>query len=209
MTGFTMKRYTIGEFGKKVNKSPITLRRWDREGRLVAKRTLSGHRYYEESDIFHALGLDVPDKEKKVVVYCRVSSRGQKTDMKSQVESMRLFCLGSGESVDDWIEDYGSGLNFRRPKFLSLMEQISNGQIKKVLIAHKDRLVRFGFDYFTWFAEQNGCKIIVVNQEFLSPQQEMVEDLMSIIHCFSSRLYGLRSYKNKIKEVIEEHQSDE
>ena len=86
-----MKRYKIGEFGKIINKSPLTLRRWDREGRFVAKRSLSGHRYYEESDVFKALGLEVPDEKKKTVVYCRVSSRGQKVDLKSQVESMRMF----------------------------------------------------------------------------------------------------------------------
>jgi putative resolvase len=94
-------------------------------------------------------------------------------------------------------------MNFRREKFLALVERIERGEVGRLVIAHKDRLVRFGFDFFEWFAERHGCKIIVANQESLSPQQEMVQDLMSIVHCFSSRLYGLRSYKKRIKEAAE------
>ena len=71
-----------------------------------------------------------------------------------------------------------------------------------MLIAHKDRLCRFGFDYFLFLAKENGCEIIVVNQESLSPQQEMVEDLMAIIHTFSCRLYGLKKYKKQIKHAV-------
>jgi len=93
-------------------------------------------------------------------------------------------------------------MNFKRRKFLTLMSRIQQGEIAKLLIAHKDRLCRFGFDYFSFFALKNDCEIIVVNQESLSPQQEMVEDLMAIIHTFSCRLYGLRKYKKDIKKVI-------
>ena len=84
------------------------------------------------------------------------------------------------------------------------MSRIATGDIKTLLVAHKDRLCRFGFDFFEHMATENGCEIKVVNQESLSPQQEMVEDLMAIINIFSCRLYGLRKYKKKIKEVIEE-----
>ena len=77
-----------------------------------------------------------------------------------------------------------------------------HGEISKLLIAHKDRLVRFGFDYFEHLAITNGCEIVIVNQDSLSPQQEMVEDLMAIIHTFSCRLYGLRKYKKNIKRAI-------
>ena len=86
------------------------------------------------------------------------------------------------------------------------MDRIEQGEISKLVIAHKDRLVRFGFgfDFFFLFAQKHGCEIVVANQEQLSPQQEMVEDLMAIVHCFSSRLYGLRNYKKKIKEAVEQ-----
>jgi predicted site-specific integrase-resolvase len=150
-----------------------------------------------------ALGLEIPETDKKTIVYCRVSSRSQLPDLKSQVESMRSFCLGGGIAVDEWLEEIGGGMNFKRKVFLPLFDRIERGEIAQLIIAHKDRLVRFGFDFFEIFAQKHGCQIVVANQEQLSPQQEMVEDLMAIVHCFSSRLYGLRNYKTKIKEAAQ------
>ncbi|MFQ5795938.1 MAG: IS607 family transposase [Candidatus Bipolaricaulia bacterium] len=200
------KIYRIGEFAERIGKSPSTLRRWDNEGVLPAKRTPGAQRYYDESDVRKALGIEPPDEEKLTVVYCRVSSKKQADDLKSQVEAMRQFCLGAGIAVDEWIEEFGSGLNFKRKKFLSVIERIEAGKIKHLVIAHQDRLVRFGFDFFLGFAQRHGCPVTVVNQEQLSPAhaQEMVEDLMTIVHCFSSRLYGLRSYKIQIREAAED-----
>jgi len=199
-----VKLYRVQEFAERIGKSTSTLRRWDREGKLPAKRSVGGHRYYDESDVRKALGIENPEQDKKSVVYCRVSSRSQLPDLKSQVEAMRQFCLGAGLAVDEWIEEIGGGMNFKRKRFLSVINRIEEGEISKLIIAHKDRLVRFGFDFFQIFAQRHGCEIVVVNQEQLSPQQEMVDDLMAIVHCFSSRLYGLRSYKKKIKEVVEQ-----
>ncbi len=196
------KIYRINEFAKRIGKSTSTLRRWDAEGRLVAKRTPTGQRYYNESDVRKI--LSIKDIERRVIVYCRVSSHSQKDDLQSQVRAMEQFCLNGGIAVDEWIQEIGGGMNFKRKKFLSLMSRISAGEIKSLLVAHKDRLCRFGFDFFDYMATENGCEIKVVNQESLSPQQEMVEDLMSIIHTFSYRLYGLRKYKKKIKTMIEE-----
>ena len=115
---------------------------------------------------------------------------------------MEQFCLASEIAVDEWIQEIGSGMNFKRKKFLSLMSRIQQGEVAQLLIAHKDRLCRFGFDYFAWLALENNFYIQVVNQELLSPQPEMVEDLMAIIHTFSGRLYGLRKYKKDLKKVI-------
>jgi len=160
----------------------------------------NGHRYYDESDVRQLLGIE--NNERKVVVYCRVSSHSQKDDLKSQIMAMEQFCLSSGVAVDEWVSEIGGGMNFKRKKFLKLMDAIENGEISKLLIAHKDRLVRFGFEYFEHNATKNGCEIVVVNQESLSPQQEVVEDLMAIIHTFSCRLYGLRKYKKDISQAI-------
>ncbi len=124
-------------------------------------------------------------------------------DAEKLVEAMETFCLSSGIAVDEWVQEIAGGMNFKRKKFLKIMDDISEGTVEKLLIAHKDRLARFGFDFFAHTASENGCELVVVNQESLSPQQEMVEDLMSIIHTFSCRLYGLRKYKKKIREVVE------
>ncbi len=191
--------YKINEFAERIGKSTRTLRRWDKEGKLVAKRHPSGHRYYDESDFRKLYGIKEDDR--KVMVYCRVSSKAQKDDLQSQIKAMEQFCLSSGTCVDDWVQEVGGGMNFKRKRFLDILSRIQKGEIKKLLIAHKDRLVRFGFDYFDFLAKENGCEITVVNQESLSPQQEMVEDLMAIIHTFSCRLYGLRKYKKEIKDM--------
>lgn len=196
--------YRVAEFAKRVGKSPSTIRRWDRENIIKPMRSAGGHRYYTEDHIRKALGIHIKEEDRRTVVYCRVSSRNQQDDLQSQVESMRTFCLGAGIAVDNWLSEIGGGLNFKRKIFLQLIKDIEAGEIKHILIAHKDRLTRFGFDLIGWFADQHDCKITVVNQEQLSPQEELVEDLMSIIHTFSCRLYGLRSYKKKIKEVISE-----
>jgi predicted site-specific integrase-resolvase len=199
------KIYRINEFAKRVGRHTQTLRRWDAEGKLIAKRLPSGHRFYDESDVRKVFGVD--PEVKKVVVYCRVSSSGQKDDLVSQKQAMEYFCISSGIAVSEWVDEIGGGMNFKRKKFLGLMEEIQQGSVTKLIVAHKDRLCRFGFDFFDWMAKQNGCEIIVVNQETLSPQKEIVEDLMAIIHTFSCRLYGLRKYKKDIKKLITEKES--
>ncbi len=194
------KIYRVSEFAKRIGKSPRTLRRWDKNGLLVAKRHPSGHRYYDESDVRKVFGYD--SESRRTVVYCRVSSANQKDDLDGQVKSMEQFCLKSGIAVDDWMIEIGGGMNFKRKKFLKLMDDVQQGRIARLLIAHKDRLCRFGFEYFERMTRENGCELIVVNQESLSPQQEMIEDLFTIVQTFSCRLYGLRRYKKMLKEDL-------
>lgn len=194
--------YSVGQFAKKLNKTVNTLQRWDREGILKAFRTPTGRRYYTESQFKEVLGLNISDDKKITVVYTRVSSANQKNDLQNQIKALETFCLTKGLTVDNWYSDVGSALNYNRVNFNKILNQIEKGLIKTLIIAHKDRLVRFGFEWFSLFIKQHDCELIIVNQENLSPQEEVVNDLMTIIHCFSSRLYGLRNYKSKIKEVI-------
>ena len=102
----------------------------------------------------------------------------------------------------EWFEEIGGGLNFKRPKFTAVMESVERGEVQILVIAHKDRLVRFGFDWFESLCQRKGCELLILNNESLSPEQEMVQDLMTIVYCFSSRLYGLRNYKKKLKEAL-------
>jgi putative resolvase len=192
------KIYRISEFAKRIGRAPSTVRRWEREGILTAKRLPSGQRYFDESDVRAMLG-GAPERRLSVV-YCRVSSAGQREDLQSQVAAMEQYCRAAAIAVDEWIQEVGGGMNFRRKRFLSMIERIQRGEIERVLIAHKDRLVRFGFDLLDHLSREHGCEIIVVNQESLSPEQEMVEDLLAIVHTFSCRLYGMRKYKKQIRE---------
>jgi predicted site-specific integrase-resolvase len=195
-----MKKMNITEFAGMLGVIPDTVRRWERCGKIRPERTAGGHRRYSEKDVQDALRLKIQDKPKRKMIYCRVSGAGQKDDLKSQVEAMELFALGRG-MVTETVTEIGGGMNMSRPKFLRLVTDIINGDVDTVIVAHKDRLARFGFELIDNIAKTYGCEIIVVNVERLSPQQEMVEDLMSIIHTFSCRLYGLRKYK-KAKDLV-------
>jgi predicted site-specific integrase-resolvase len=112
--------------------------------------------------------------------------------------------MASGRAVHEKLEDVGSGLNYKRKNFLELMNRVGRGEIEEVVVAHKDRLVRFGFEWFEHFCKQHGTRVVVMNSDSLSPEQEMTKDLLSIIHCFSSRLYGLRKHKKKIVELAKQ-----
>ena len=189
------KHYNISDFARRIGRSASTVRRWERDGLLTSKRLPSGHRYFDEDDVRGILGK--ADEKRLTVVYCRVSSHGQKDDLQSQVTAMEQYCLGAGIAVDEWIQEVGGGMNFKRKQFLSLMDRIAAGDISRLIVAHKDHLVRFGFDLLDHIAKRSACVIEVVNQEPLSPQEEMTEDLLSIVHTFSCRLYGMRKYKRK------------
>ncbi|EQD47628.1 Resolvase domain protein, partial [mine drainage metagenome] len=116
--------YSIGEFAKRIGRSPSTLRRWEQEGKITPKRLPSGHRYFDESDVRAMLG-GAPLR-RVTVVYCRVSGSGQKDDLASQVKAMETYCLNAGIAVDEWIEEIGGGMNFKRKKFLTLIDRIQH-----------------------------------------------------------------------------------
>lgn len=182
-----------------------TIQRWEREGRLIpAGRTPTNRRVYTTQQIAKFQGLRITGGQEatRVVAYCRVSSAAQKTDLKNQRHVLEDFCAARGLANVEFIEEIGGGLNFKRKKFESVMDDIGMRQIKTLVIAHRDRLTRFGFEWFERYAKQHGCEVLVLNQERLSPEQEMVQDLMTIVHCFSSRLYGLRNYRKKLNEAL-------
>ena len=194
--------YTPREFAKLVKRTPLTLRRWEKAGIIQAYRTPTNRRYYTHEQYLALLGQDPTGR--KTVVYYRVSSAGQKPDLQSQKQALEQFCVASGRAVDDWRSDIGSGLNFSRKNFNTLMDAVERGEIKEIVIAHKDRLVRFGYEWFQAFCEKHGTTLTVMNVESLSPEQEMRQDLLAIIHCFSSRLYGLRKYKKTLQAIVHE-----
>lgn len=115
---------------------------------------------------------------------------------------METFCLGAGIAVDEWITEIGGGMDLSREKFVQLMDRIEDGRIARVVVAHKDRLARFGVDYIEHVAVRHGCEIVAANSESLSPQQELAEDLLAIVHSFSRRLHGLRHYEKQLRDEL-------
>lgn len=194
--------YSVGEFAKLINKSVRTLQRWDTQNVLKANRTTSDRRYYTEQQLQQYKGLSSNDNSINIA-YCRVSNRNQTDDLKNQKDYISTFSLNAGINIDEWFVDIGSGLNFKRKNFNKLINLVEHGKIKTIIIAHKDRLVRFGYEWFEQFCINHGVKILLINNEALSPEQELVQDLISIIHVFSCRIYGLRKYKKKLMEDVE------
>lgn len=192
--------YSPKQFGQLIGRSVNTLQKWDRKGVLKAHRSPTNRRYYTHDQYLAYRGL-VAEAEGRVIVYARVSSAGQKPDLAHQVAALRDYCERRGERPDEWVEEIGSGLDYQRKQFNRLMEQIDLGQVRRLIIAHKDRLVRFGFEWFAAFCARHGTELLIVNGDTLSPEQELVQDLLSIVQVFSARLYGLRSYKKAIRDA--------
>lgn len=201
------KTYRPHEFAKLISRTTQTLQRWDRVGILKAHRTPTNRRYYTHDQYLQVTGQKVV--ERQIVVYSRVSRTAQKADLTSQKAALEQFCIAAGKPVGLWLQDIGSGLNYKRKNFVSLMEMVERGEVSEIVIAHKDRLVRFGYEWFEKFCQDHGTTLTVMNAESLSPEAEMTQDLLIIIHCFSSRLYGLRRYKKKITELIQSHADDQ
>ena len=199
--------YKVGKAAKLLGVSRVTLQKWDRDGKLVANRNETNRRYYTDEQINNFLRKPRIELN-RIVAYCRVSSPNQRPDLKNQRKCLEEFCKASGIANVDYLEEIGGGLNFNRPIFLEIIHEITVGRISKLIVAHKDRLCRFGFELIKNLCDLNNCELLVVNVEKLSPEQEMVQDLMTIIHCFSSRLYGLRNYKKTLQKALEEKQPE-
>jgi len=189
-------------FSKMLGTSVKTLQRWDNDKRLIAKRTPSGRRFYTHEQYITYAG-ETLSPQGKTVIYTRVSTRNQKDDLGNQVAFLRQFANASGLIVDEVLEDIGSGLNYNRLKWNKLLKECFEGKVKTIIVAHKDRFIRFGFSWFERFLKEHAVNIIVVNNEALSPEEEMIQDLINIIHVFSCKIYGLRKYKGEIRESLQ------
>ena len=200
MNTSNVTNYKPKDFAALLGVSVKTLQRWDREGILKANRTPTDRRYYTYSQYLRFKGVVTEDDNRKVVIYARVSTKNQKDDLQNQVSFLRVFCNARGIIVDECIEDYGSGLNYNRKKWNDLLEEVMDNKVKTIIVTHKDRFVRFGYEWFEKFCMKFNTSIVVVNNEELSPQEELVQDIVSILHVFSCRLYGLRKYKKQIRE---------
>jgi predicted site-specific integrase-resolvase len=192
--------YSPKEFGKLIGRTTNTLQKWDREGKLKAHRSPTNRRYYTHDQYLEYMGL-VADKKGQTVTYARVSTVAQKADLANQMSALEAYCNEHEMKVDLWMQDIGSGLNYKRKQFNRLFEMVELGQVKVIIIAHRDRLVRFGYEWFEAYCSRHGTRIIVINGDKLSPEKEMVEDLLAIVTVFSARFHGLRSYRKVIKDA--------
>ena len=184
-----------------------TLQKWDREGKIKCVRTVGGKRRVPESEIKQILGIK--DKEqRKIIGYVRVSSNTQKDDLEIQIDMIKSYARDLNWNVEI-LKDIGSGLNEKRKNYKKLLKMVINREVEKVIITYSDRLTRFGFETLKEFFKSYGTEIIVINKKYRTPQEELVEDLITIISHFAGKLYGMRSHKyKKLTKTIQEIVSD-
>ena len=197
-----MNTYNVRQFANLVGVSVNTLQRWDRQGRLKPQRTPGNRRLYTDE---HLAFVHRTSRltGRITAVYARVSSQAQKPDLNNQIRILEQFCAANGWAVDEWIKEVGGGLNFNRKHFLRILDAVIHGRVERLIVAHRDRLCRFGFEIIEHVCQTHDCALVVMNQESLSPEQEMVQDMLSIVHCFSARLYGLRNYRKSLRQALE------
>ncbi|MDD3001526.1 MAG: IS607 family transposase [Candidatus Riflebacteria bacterium] len=176
---------------EKLGIHPNTLRRWAKEGKISCVRQKGGNRLYDVESF-----LNREEKcDRAKFIYTRVSSRNQQDDLSNQIRYLR-----ERYPHHKLIEDIGSGLNFKRKGFLNLLDRIMSRDVEEVVVAHRDRLCRFGFELVEWFFTKHNVKLMVLDNSKSSPQQELVTDLLSIITVFSCRIHGLRKYSETLKK---------
>ncbi len=192
-----MKLISISEAAEILGVSVSTMRRWDREGKLSpTTRTIGNHRRYILKNI---LAIANPDTQTqaKTVCYARVSSHDQKQDLDRQSKTLELYCRTKNIQNFEIIEDLGSGLNFKKKGLKKLVKMIINGEINRIILTHKDRLLRFGSDLLINIAKEFGIETTILNQVEKSFEEELSQDIIEIITVFSAKLYGKRSHQNK------------
>jgi putative resolvase len=198
---------SIGKAAEELGVSRDTLRRWEKSGKIIVDRTAKGHRRYNLATLLGA-STRKDQSKKKTLVYARVSSHDQKEDLTRQIKVLESFCAANGWTYEV-IEDLGSGLNYNKRGLRSLIRSICLNQVDRLVLTHKDRLLRFGAELIFSLCEQFGIEVVIINRTETSTfEDDLVQDVLEIITVFSARLYGARSRKNKklldaLKEAAE------
>ena len=201
-------KVSIGKAAEIVGVHPETLRRWEKTGRITVERTPTNRRLYDVSQLLRIKPRNQVS-EKPTIAYVRVSSHDQKSDLETQVAMLESFCAANGWTYEV-MTDLGSGMNYNKRGLQNLIQRICQGNIERLVIAHKDRLLRFGSEIIFSLCEQFGVEVVIINrgEKTVNFEEELVQDVLEIITVFSARLYGSRSHKNKklieaLKEAAE------
>jgi len=192
------KFLTIQKAAEFLGVTPQTLRRWERSNKIEpSHRTTGGQRRYDITKLQPTRCATAKVQSLPTVAYARVSSHDQKDDLQRQAQMLEMYCSAQGWS-HELIKDLGSGMNYHKRGLKDLLERIMNGQIERLVLTHKDRLLRFGAELVFSLCAAKRIEVIIINQgDEPSFEEELAKDVLEIITVFSARLYGSRSHKNK------------
>lgn len=190
-------QYVSGKIAKEILQcADSTLRRWADEGKIdFTRNSKNGKRFYNINKFITNINSSIETSTfKREICYCRVSSNHQKEDLQRQIQSMREKYPHA-----EIISDIGSGINWKRRGLLSMLRKVKNEQVERIIIYHKDRLCRFAFELIEFFCNLFQVEILVLNssKEQFDTNQELADDILSIIHVFSCKKMGQRRYKIK------------
>jgi predicted site-specific integrase-resolvase len=189
--------------------SRVTLCKYVKSGIIKADKLRNGQYNYDEESVYEFLGQKFNRKQKVNISYSRVSTQAQKDQLKEQTLRIYNSCISKGIELDEQIEDIKSGMDADRKGFQKLIERVIKGEIGLLVIENKDRLTRFNFDTLQLIFKYYGTQIVVLNDTLdnRTYEQELTEDLISIIHYFTMKSYSHRRKLNKIRKELEEDSS--
>lgn len=188
---------SIGKFAKELGVTPEHVRTMHRTGEVIPARiSEKGTRYYSEEQLRELKNSRTPQREEKVVAYCRVSTKSQKDELEKQVENVKSYMYAKGYSFEV-IADIGSGINYKNKGLQELVTLINSNQVTKVVVLREDRLVGFGFELIQLLCDLHNVEIEIIDKSEQSNEEELTDDLIEIITVFANRLYGSRSKKTK------------
>ena len=190
---------SIGDAAKELGISTKTLRRWTDTGTIEFERSPTGQRSFFLADILRITPRDFNQLDDRITInYARVSSHDQKADLVRQAQVLEAFSATNGWQFET-IQDLGSGLNYNNRGLQKLLKRIMQGDVGRLVLTHKDRLLRWGAELVFAMCAEFETEVIIINKsnEEVTFEQELVQDMIELITVFSARLYGSRSQKNK------------
>lgn len=193
------KFISIKETSVLIGVTTTTLRRWELSGYLIPHhRTIGNHRRYDLNKILKQFNHNPnSNKDKITICYSRVSSHDQKEDLTRQNKVLEIYSLNNKLKNVEYINDIGSGLNFKKKGLNKLINLLLNNKVDKIVLTHKDRLLRFGSDLIISIGKYFNTETVILNNKSKSFEEELSGDVLEIITVFSAKLYGSRSHKNK------------
>lgn len=188
----------------------VTLNKYVREGKIRVTELANGRYEYNDDDVYAFIGKRVEKHGTKIISYSRVSNQNQKDQLKEQTNRIYDSCIARGITLDEQLEDIGSGMSSDRKNFDKLCQMIFHGDVDTVVLENKDRLVRFGFDMLEKFFKYFGTNILVLNDkvENKTYEQELTDDLISVIHYFIMKSYSHRRKLNKLRKELEQDEKE-
>jgi putative resolvase len=188
---------TLSRASKALGVTTKTLRNWDAAGKIRVERTVGKHRRIPQSEIDRLSGTLQTEKQTITLAYCRCSTQKQKENLERQIGRVLEYCYKNKWQVELY-KDIGSGLNENRREFKKLLKRVSRGDVSRVVLEYKDRIARYGFGTFKSYCDSYHVEIVLIEdnqkKEF---EQELVDDIISLVTSYSARLYGRRGGRPK------------